>query len=528
MNMPFALLIHASYYWLALILTSFIVALIGVLLFIQRSKRAVDLIDHLKQVDQELQQLDRLKMENTTAIAAILRENHLSELEDEMDRLGEQSSVQFGDEYFVDPRTVISTAKQLPAYRQLKANSNHLPLITGLVLTILLIAFQNFYTGSNALMLSSSTFPFLLGLLLSYLIISSASADEKSIDYQLDRVYEQIKMVVPVYNPEASSRLLIKNFVDYNDTLSKSAKELVASEVISGVSENLDSILKKDLLPSMKESSATLKDLADHLREKQENGMQSLATDFSAQLSQKLDDHFRPMGEQISHYTKQMDENHQRSEASMQLFNQHRESLDAITNEVRQTLDGMREERMLWRKEQEVLGQSLNELTLASNALNDLQLATTASLAEHFQTVADNLNRFTELNQEANNKLAAVTADFDALVRENMTENSHVLQDYRLLSTEIKTAARHMELSNSDLSQQLERLSESLDSSVLKFTTQIQNQVDGTLQDFDNGLAEMSLRLSHSATEMRDTANILSRQQAEMRSRGAAKPPQED
>lgn len=519
MFVPIALLISSTYYWMLLMLTSFIVAFVGTVFFVLRSKQASRLITNLVVADAELSKFSSSSMEQLSSVQKIIETIAVDSLTEEYKRLTIVSQEQYKDEYFVDPRSLNAAFKQSPDYIRLQSSSSQIVALIGLLLTVLLIAFQNFFTGSNALMLSSSAFPFLLGFLLTYLILSSTKADQQTIDYQLDRLYARIKMVLPIYDPEAASRLLVERFVSYNDMLSQSAKDLVADEVITAVSINLDTLLQKDLVPSLQQSSERLSQLAERLEEKQDQGMQLLASTFSEALTEKLEAQFKPMADQIHSYAGLMADSHKRTEDSIELFNQHRESLTHTSNAIEGSLQQLQEERVAWREEQQQLNQNINELSQASTALNDVQTSSLASFSERFDQVGEQLNRFTELNQMNQDKLLTLTTGFDALVRENMQENHKLLQDYRLLSAEIKSSSKQMEHSNLELASHLNRLSESLDASVNKFTTQIQQQVDGTLSDFDKGLAEMSLRLAHSATEMRDTANILNRQTAEMKGR---------
>lgn len=519
MFIPIALLISSTYYWMLLMLTSLIVAIVGVVLFVLRSKQASRLITALESADSELANLKPASMEHLGSVDTAIDKIKVDSLSAEFDRLTTVSKEQYQEEYFVDPRSLIATLKQSPDYTRLQSSSSQIVALIGLVLTVLLIAFQNFFTGSNALMLSSSAFPFLLGLLLTYLILSSTRADQLNIDYQADRLYARIKMALPIYDPEAASRLLVERFVSYNDTLSQSAKDLVATEVIAGVSANLDLLLQKDLVPSLQQSSERLSQLAERLEEKQDQGMHALASTFSQALTEKLEAQFKPMADQIHSYAGLMADSHKRTEESIGLFNQHRESLTHAATAIEGSLLQLQEERQAWRVEQQQLNQNIHELSEASTALNQLQMSSLASFSERFEQVAEQLDRFTSLNQENQDKLLTLTNGFDALVRENMHENHNLLQDYRLLSAEIKSSTKQMEQSNLELASHLNRLSESLDASVSRFTTQIEQQVDGTLSDFDKGLAEMSLRLAHSATEMRDTAHLLNRQTADLKGR---------
>lgn len=521
---PIALLITSNYYWMLLILTSFIVALTGIVFFIIRSKQAANLLRELGQVDRELADLDDASAENAEQVLRLLQKTGIEGLPDEFRRLMQQSKEVYKGEYFADPRSLVIAIQQSPVYLKLKSPTGQIAALIGLVLTVLLIAFQNFFTGSNALMLSSSAFPFLLGLLLMYLTLSVTQADQQSIDYQAERVYERIKMAIPVYDPEAASRLLIERFVSYNESLSQSARELVADEVVSGVSDNLNKILQKDLVPSLQASSERLNQLAERIEQKQDSGMRELAETFSTELTQKLIEQFGPMSEQIAGYAALMADSHKHAEASMELFDQHRESLGSTAAVIEESIKELRAERSAWHDEQQALNKGVEEFTASTTALNALQMSSMAEFAEQFEKMSLHLNRFAELNRDAQDKLVDLTSSFDTLVRDNLVENKQAVQDYRLLSSEIKSAAKHMELSNLELTTQLSRLSESLDESIGKFTTQIQHQVDGTLSDFDKGLAEMSLRLAHSATEMRDTANVIARQTGDLKARAARNP----
>lgn len=507
-----ALLNSPNLYWLLLMLAAVIVAFIGVGLYLIRSKQAGHMLEDLEKLRHSMNEVQGRSMEHLNYVSGQLRHSSLPKLDQSFQALELRSKQQFDGSYLEDPAALIAAVQNEDSYQKLHSPVALAPAIVGLLLTVALIFIQGLIDGQNALMLSSSCFPFILGLLFFYLLHTLSASSRDRIDFSAHRMLEQLKTVLPVYSDEAAASLLVERFVSYNDRLSQSAKDLVAEEVIRGVSEHMDTLLQRDLVPSLTKSSETIAALAQQLSEKQENGMSVLADEFSRQLRDRLTEHFDSLGAQFSAYSTIMAESQERVGESLNQFTEHRNSLDAVTAEVKSSLEAMQAERNAWQAERESQAQGLQRLADTAVSLSQEQNTAAAKLASHVMDLDSRLDQFLTQSTASIEELARIHHNLEKIHGESKEENSNTIRDYRVLNAEIKTAAKHMEAANKLLTEKIHDLNESLSNSVGLFKEQVQDQVHTTLDDFDKGLAEMSLRLSHSVTEIRDASNAILRQ----------------
>lgn len=469
MLLPTALLLSATTYWIALIIAAVLLVIVGMSLFILRAKQASKMQEQLQALSDGLDELGSSDMEHLTTLDRLIENSTLVELKKAYSSWVKHSKQQYKDEYLAEASLLKASLQNESFYSSQFAPTNVIPSILGLVLTVALIAFQNFLTGSDALMLSASLFPLFLGLLLHYLIHSSTSEDRKRLDFSIDTFIAEIKLKLPVYNPEASSALLISRFVSYNEQLSQSAKDLLASEVITGVESSLNESISRDIVPSLTRSSEDISQLANRLSTQQENGI---------------------------------------------------DELKGLSQEVLSALRDFQTERSSWDQERQMANESFKNLSEAANRLTDTQTSLSDVLGERITSLEEALNNHASNNKNALEQLVQIQSQLEKQLADEHQQSIDVLQDYHLLSTEIRQAAKQIELSNQDLSKNIAGLNNAIDNSISGYKEQLQSQVNHTLDDFDRGLAEMSLRLSHSATEVRDTANFISRQQDQVKHKG--------
>ncbi len=519
MTIPQALIISPNFYWLLLLLASVLIGGLGISLFVLKTSQANQYQITLRDINDGLAEIKDRTMDNRDQISYLLRRSERRELIAAFDDLLSRAGTDYKNEWVPDPAPLAVAAKNTDSYRKLGGISFQAPSLAGLIATILLIVCQNFLTGSNPLMLASSLFPFLLGLSLTYLIQSAVKADRENIDFRIERLLERLKLILPVYSDEAASALLVERFVTYNQNLSESAKDLVASEVIAGVSQNLEELLERDVVPSLTRSSQTISDLARDLAGQQDNKMAELASSFSEQLTTQLNTLFEPVNKQLLTYVSMMEENQERVNESLRDFTMHRESLDLVSKDVSTSLECLRVERDGWQAERQALNEVLAQITEAGSKLIDLQNSAAETLADRLDALGINLDSFAESTASSLKQLADINSRLDDLLRDTNLENSKTVQDYRILSSEIMAAAKNMEQTNMVLASSVNELNTALADSVGGFRHQIQTQVNSTLEDFDRGLAEMSLRLSHSVTEIRDTVNSMNRLTDDSRAR---------
>ncbi len=510
MTIYFALL-NQNIYWLLLLLTALIVAVTGLVLYFAKSKQASSFKQTIEHTNAKLAEIGERKMDYQGHVRAILDQGQVPELTAAYDNLLQHAKADYEEQYMPNPSPLATAIRQNRGYKGMLSGSISLPVILGLVSAILLIVCQQFLTGTSALMLAASLFPVLLGLGFTYLIQSSLVAMRIEIDYQIEHMLDLIHLALPVYNSDAASALLVDRFVRYNEQLSQSAKDLVGDAVILGVSENLEALMLRDVVPALTENSKLIAKLATTLTDEQTKKMDELAEHFSTAISSRLDSLILPIAEQVTNYSALMATNEERSQQGLEHFKLHREALDLVSAEIQASLQQLQTERGTWQEERRSLDTSLTALTEAGTRLTELQNSAADLLASRIGSLGDQLDRHMQESEKTLEKLYSVNDRLEGLLHDANEESLRTVTDYRVLGSEIKQAAKNMEQMNATLIENIGLLNRSLEDSVGGFREQLQTQVNSTLDDFDKGLAEVSLRLSHSVTEIRDTASDIHR-----------------
>lgn len=375
------------------------------------------------------------------------------------------------------------------------------------VLIILVPLISNF--PSNIAM---ALIPFLLAIFLAAVIyLGNRKYNQLLNDSILDlrMIYAR---VLPEYSERSGTALLIDEFMQYDRRMADSAallstkvEELSDQKLVDTVSESIERVLERQIAPALTESNQALSNLCVELTNKQSAGMEVLSREFSAALSHTITDSLQPLENQVKSYTDVVDHSKTALDMAFEQFANYRTQAEELDAKILSHISLLDEQSQRWNEGLSGLRTVSEHITANNQEMTKLQAGSEETLAGKLQMMADAIENFGQMNHDTMLNLRQENELLHKLLADTQAESSKVLSEYRHLTQRITLSAMDIEKHNGVISENITKLSSGLDDSVKHFTSQLQSGVDVTLTDFDTGLAELTERLSHSATAIRDS-----------------------
>lgn len=318
--------------------------------------------------------------------------------------------------------------------------------------------------------------------------------------------------LLPEYSERSGTALLIDEFLQYerkmadsSRVLSEKVEELNDQKLIDTVASSIEKVLERQIAPALSESNKALSNLCVELTNRQTDGMSQLAREFSSSLSETIKESMKPMESQVAHYTATVFKSHNSLDLAFKQFEQYRDQATALDQQITAHIELLSLQSKQWNEGLSGLQKVSEQISANNVTMTKLQAGSEETLAGKLAMMASSIEEFGRMNNETLQNLRKENELLNQLLLDTQTESNKVLSEYRHLTQRITISAMDIEKHNGEISANIEKLSTGLNESVKIFTSQIQSGVDITLSDFDAGLAELTERLSHSATAIRDS-----------------------
>lgn len=337
-----------------------------------------------------------------------------------------------------------------------------------------------------------------------------------------------------------------------NTTFSQLANQLIQQTVaikqaVSGVDQTFDGFTVKmnqamaaagkeiaqgiqDNIGDSHDAIEKLTQQANQLREDYQHYFGRLETQ-SQSTFQAMDQHVQNSFSSIeTHLASLLERNRQETEETFQEANRaqqelagrlhsSQESIDQAVQRVTRLFDGItdRMNHAMSTAGREI-AQGIREVT-ADNADAIGKLTEQGQmLRDDYDRYFSNLethsrNTFEEMDYHVQNIIAKVTEEVTALLERQSVDHQTVLTAYKdgtlNLLTTFEEQANSINLYAKEINLDIGELSSNLKDSVTSFSTGMQETVSKTLEEFDQGLAELSLRIANTVDNIRDAVEEL-------------------
>lgn len=455
--------------------------------------------------------LEDCSIGNLPGLIACAAENGDADLERQLRNCASESERLYQGKWLPELRGRFNYRSLLPYTKRRRLRSE---LVTGLLLLSLLSALVYFLIPFFNELDISLLYPggtFALGLLLSLLLYFNNRSLQQRLNDLIDELCASLTRVLPEFSSLSGNALLIDEFMRYDrrmtratEQLSDKVRDLSDQRLIETVSESIERVLERQVAPSLAESNAALARLCTELSERQDKGMEDLSARFSASLADTVAAAMKPMEAQVAAYSEQVAGAKDGMQLALAQYEDYRRQAGELDRRVTGHLEALEAQSRLWNQGLEGLRRVSADIAANNATMTELQSGSEAHLAGKIQLMAEAIENYGRLNEETLRHLRDENALLNKLLADTQAESGKVLAEYRHLTQRITISAMDIEKHNGEISANLEKLSVSLEDSVKHFSEQIKNGVDLTLGDFDNGLAELTERLSHSATAIRD------------------------
>lgn len=360
--------------------------------------------------------------------------------------------------------------------------------------------------------LAVAALPLLLALLLAAVLYVSNRKNTQVLNDSLADLRMVYTRVLPEYSERSGTALLIDEFMQYDRRMSDSAallstkvEELSDQKLVDTVSESIERVLERQIAPALGESNRALSKLCVELSEKQSDGIANLSKEFSASLSETITASLRPLENQVKSYTDEVANSKNVLDMAFAQFDNYRGQAQQLDQQILAHIALLDEQSKRWNDGLAGLHEVSASISANNQEMTKLQGGSEETLAGRLSMMSEAIENFGQMNHETLLHLREENALLNKLLSDTQAESSKVLSEYRHLTQRITISAMDIEKHNGEISENIVKLSNGLDESVKHFTSQLQSGVDVTLSDFDSGLAELTERLSHSATAIRDS-----------------------
>ena len=370
------------------------------------------------------------------------------------------------------------------------------------------IIFENRSLG----VLLPASLPLIIGFGFAAMLALSNDRTRRELSRSGQYLADLLMRRLPVFEELAGTAVLIDSFVRYDREMSESVaflsetvERLVHNELSDAISENVRVVMQEDIAPSYQQAAAVLVDLASTITERQEAGMHELATDFSNNLSRTLADDLTALFQEMRVLTERFQESSNDVDMSLQALSDAAMLQENLQERSTVVLEQLASERDHWNEEIVTVRESLAQMSEMTSNLTALYSGESMNLGTRLETLSEELSAFSA----SIHVVLGGLADENQTLRSSMTEldkhGTRLLEDLRQLSLEMGQQSSNLARQSAQVNENLADLNMNLNESVRQFTVQLQSGVESTLNDFDESLAEVSMRLANTTGEIRDS-----------------------
>lgn len=511
------------------IIIVFLFLLISVTIFLlYRNRRFTrNLNSSMMEAQEQIQDLDRCQIENLNTVSEALSSSGNDQVAEAGVRLHEDAERLYQGKWIPSPEPYLDQEALLTP-RQNTQISYEPPLqilaLSVVASAVAMLFALNLTAGSRTSGLQFGLFPALLGLVAATLLSVQIYRSKRSLKQNATSLSRSIRRRVPVFEELSGTAALIESFVRYDrdmsasvETLTQTVDDLSKNKLVELISRNLSATLREELSPPLRDTQQSIGLLARELTEYQATGVGQMVHAFIDELSQGMTVHLSQIMDRMDKMTDRLEDHYQELGEAQRMMHESREQSATLQSELNETLLQLRNSRSDWQDDLSEARVIQHELSATLAAMHKLQAGETDGLNRQLQKLSQQLQRYqesagrTEKNLEKLNQLTGESVEsFSASSTESLNQIRELVQK---MGDQTSAMSKTQELSTA----QLETLNRNLNSSVREFNQQVHSGVDATLNQFDEGLAEISHRLAGATSDLQETVDRLTVEQRKTR-----------
>jgi hypothetical protein len=329
--------------------------------------------------------------------------------------------------------------------------------------------------------------PALVGVIAALLMgIQSRTVSER-LRYDLAELSSVIGLRVPVFGQQTGIAQLIDSFFNYDrqmvgslDRFNATAARLAESDMADGIRRSVEQVLFESVAPSLRQATTLLGDLATELSKRQEQGMTELAGRFANALAAEIAAHLGPVNRELTQLSGTMSDIKNYTDYALRSMELLKQDTVAQQADIRTALNELTTARKQFQTNIASLDQQLARFTDASTRVAETYTSHEQSLAETLAATAEQLK-----------------AD-QRILNETLQRSTDTLQQTRDLTVQQQAVLSQLAYIDGTLRQTL-----------TQFAAESETYVSRTMDQMDQGLAQIVERLGFATAEIRDSVEAL-------------------
>ncbi|NLZ55074.1 MAG: hypothetical protein GX900_00190 [Clostridiaceae bacterium] len=515
----FVLVVSEMTFTIAMSVLSIIITVAGLYYLISNRAATNNVFARIMRIDQRLTALEGCRIENLPAFVEICAEEDWPLMNQAVARMSDDCEHLYNRDWISDPSNYLNR-ENLVTRRQYQMTGNEVPMqilaISVLGTAALLLLTLSAEAVGRAPLLRLSLIPFIVGIIFAALLYFASKRQTAGIDRALKQLSVNLSRRVPVFSDLSGSAILVDYFLQYDrkmtgavERLSATVDGLINNQLAESVSNSLSDTLQNGIIPPINQAADTLGDLAGELTRRQSEGMDSLAATFSDRVSEHLRSNLDPVFTQLRDWNSRMENSVVRFDenfAVMQKQEAHISDLNAAATAHLENL--LRQQEHINESMREISG-ALGLLSEVSSKMAALQEGSEKNLSGKIDDLSTQLRYFADASGRVMDGLVEENRRTGELIGTTTQAQEQSVLRLGELAVRLEEQAATLQAQSDLLNRTLSDLNETLNSSVANFTGQLENAVESTLNDFDEGLADVTGRLSATTLEISDSVEAI-------------------
>lgn len=385
---------------------------------------------------------------------------------------------------------------------QLKSSFQYTPTILifscGLMATIILAIVPIINPASFSINNLLSIIPLIVAILVSLFLLNHRNIIRQKTETTIDNLCREIERYLPIYSDKAGLALLVNEMTAHENSIDESLSEFnthlesfVSNDFQDNISLVIKEIMEEDIAPPINQSSQLLSELAEELSNKQNTGMADLAQRFSEELTISVSKNFKTVEKELESFNYLMDDTKNFIQDSIAI------------------LENSRQQNILLNRE---VSESIELMTLAKNDIaNEM-----ATMSDYLEVISSVTERMTSVYAGEDANLKEQIGSLESALNNSLeTINSSIVQSKATLdlSSQLKNDQADQSKNFIDkmdkLLQELNLIGTSIKDSTQNFKEKSNTNVETTLSQFEQALANVVERLIYTTAEIRDAVEDL-------------------
>lgn len=498
-----------------------VLLLVGLALhYLAKMRRSFTLLHNcLRYVAHQVTEIDSCDIVNLQKLSKIVSDNGFELLDSATKQLVDDSKRLYHGKWITKPSNVYNFDNLL-THQQYMLFTYEIPLqfvaISSLLSSIFWLSGFSFLADQSSVVLGISGLPVLLGAFMALIISITVQRNRYRLHQAINYLVEVTMRRIPVFEELAGTAVLIDSFVRYDREMNESVAYLAEtvdklgrSELAKEISANVHDVMLNEIAPAYQQASNALVDLAKELQNKQSTGMEVLAREFTAVVAQNLNEQLSGFYKEVDNLTARMQASATDIDLAMQNLAQAKEDQLSLQANTQQALQELANARIAWQQDMQQSGAAISSLAETAANLETIYTGEQNQLADRLNSLSSELQGFSEEINQLISGLVKENNNTREVVEDLENSNNRLLSDLHQLSMEMTRNSDVLSRQSSQINDSLANLNEHLNQSINQFSYQLQAGVKNTLNEFDASLAEISLRLSNTTAEIKDSAQSI-------------------